>query len=65
MIDSYQQGLFHKLEVIFNRYDSNRQSSFLEIFELLYREKLLSALLTHNGTQEIQSFLINKVRLLI
>ena len=65
LIDSYQQGLFHKLEVIFNRYDSNRQSYFLEIFELLYREKLLSALLTHNGTQEIQSFLINKVRLLV
>ncbi len=34
-------------------------------FELLYREKLLSALLTHNGTQEIQNFLINKVRLLV
>ncbi|HEL1701313.1 TPA: TetR family transcriptional regulator C-terminal domain-containing protein, partial [Streptococcus suis] len=46
-------------------YDGNRHSSFLEIFELLYREKLLSSLLTHNGTQEIQNFLINKVRLLI
>ncbi|HEL1614720.1 TPA: TetR/AcrR family transcriptional regulator [Streptococcus suis] len=65
LIDSYQQGLFHKLEAIFDRYDGNRQSSFLEIFELLYREKLLSALLTHNGTQEIQNFLINKVRLLV
>ncbi|HFI0304624.1 TPA: TetR/AcrR family transcriptional regulator [Streptococcus suis] len=65
LIDSYQQGLFLKLETIFDHYDGNRQSSCLEIFELLYRERLLSSLLTHNGTQEIQSFLINKVRLLI
>lgn len=65
LIDSYQQELFHKLEAIFDRYTGNRQASFLEIFELLYREKLLSALLTHNDTQEIQDFLINKVRLLV
>ncbi|HFI0256015.1 TPA: TetR/AcrR family transcriptional regulator [Streptococcus suis] len=65
LIDSYQQGLFLKLETIFDHYDGNRQSSCLEIFELLYREELLSSLLTHNGTQEIQNFLINKVRLLV
>ncbi|HEM5254581.1 TPA: TetR/AcrR family transcriptional regulator [Streptococcus suis] len=65
LIDSYQQGLFHKLEAIFDRYDGNRQSSFLEIFQLLYREQLLSALLSHHGTQEIQQFLIHKVRILI
>ncbi|HFI0235869.1 TPA: TetR/AcrR family transcriptional regulator [Streptococcus suis] len=65
LIDSYQQGLFHKLEMIFDRYEGDRQTSFTEIFELLYQEELLSALLTQNGTQEIQHFLINKVRLLV
>lgn len=65
LIDSYQQDLFHKLETIFNRYNDKRQSTFLEIFELLYDEKLLSALLTSNGTQEIQNFLINKVKLFV
>lgn len=65
LIDSYQQGLFHKLEMIFDRYDGDRQTSFTEIFELLYQEELLSALLTQNGTQEIQQYLIHKVQLLI
>lgn len=65
LIESYQQDLFHQLEYIFDRYSQSREQVFLEIFEYLYREDLLSALLSHNGTQEIQHFLINKVRLLI
>lgn len=65
LIESYQQSLFHKLEYIFDCYGHSREQVFLEIFKLLYREELLSALLSHNGTQEIQQFLIHKVRLLI
>ncbi|HFU4093079.1 TPA: TetR/AcrR family transcriptional regulator [Streptococcus suis] len=65
LIDSYQQGLFHQLKMIFDHYDGDRQTSFTEIFELLYQEELLSALLTQNGTQEIQQYLIHKFQLLI
>ena len=50
MIDSYQKELFHKLE---------------EIFEFLTREKLLSALLSTNGSKEIQDFLIHKLQRMI
>ena len=61
MIDSYQKELFHKLEYIFDKYEG----AFLEIFEILTREKLLSALLSTNGAKEIQDFLINKLQRMI
>ncbi|CAM4181771.1 TetR family transcriptional regulator [Streptococcus penaeicida] len=65
MIDSYQQMLFHQLEYIFDKdYDDN-EATFLEVFSFLSREKLLSALLSSNGTKELQNFIINKVRILI
>ncbi|MGT2951617.1 TetR family transcriptional regulator [Streptococcus cuniculi] len=65
LIEAYQEALFVELEDIVTQYERDRQEVFLEIFVLLYREQLLSALLTHNGSQEIQAFLINKVRLFI
>ena len=42
MIDSYQKELFHKLEYIFDKYEGKKEGAFLEIFEFLTREKLLS-----------------------
>ncbi|MEG3310086.1 TetR/AcrR family transcriptional regulator [Streptococcus sp. SS-4456] len=65
LIEAYQKDLFHQFEYIFDRHGQNRTQVFLEIFQLLYREQLLSALLSHHGTQEIQQFLIHKVRILI
>ncbi|MGT2933667.1 TetR/AcrR family transcriptional regulator [Streptococcus catagoni] len=65
MIDSYQQMLFHKLEYVFEKEYDNWEQTFLEIFKFLEREKLLSALISSNGTREIQSFIINKVRIMI
>lgn len=65
LIETYQETLFVELEDIVTQYGRDRQEVFLEIFVLLNREQLLSALLTHNGSQEIQAFLINKVRLFI
>lgn len=65
LIEAYQEALFVELEDIVTQYERDRKEVFLEIFVLLYREQLLSALLTHNGSQEIQAFLINKVRLFI
>ena len=65
MIDSYQQELFHKLEYIFDKYEGSNESALLEIFEFLYREQLLSALLSVNGTREIQDFLIHKLQRMI
>ena len=58
MIDSYQKELFHKLEYIFDKYEGKKEGAFLEIFDFLTREKLLSALLSTNGSKEIQDFLI-------
>lgn len=65
LIESYQKDLFIELEEIVNLHDKDKEQAFLEIFSLLHREQLLSALLIDNGSQEIQTFLINKVRLLI
>ena len=57
MIDSYQQALFNKLEYIFDKHENNKGYAFLEIFEFLKRERLLSALISTNGTREIQSYI--------
>ncbi|MBF0787089.1 MULTISPECIES: TetR/AcrR family transcriptional regulator [unclassified Streptococcus] len=65
LIEAYQEALFIEIEDIITQYRRERKEVFLEIFVLLSREQLLSALLTHNGSQEIQAFLINKVRLFI
>ncbi|MGT2715264.1 TetR/AcrR family transcriptional regulator [Streptococcus respiraculi] len=65
LIEAYQEALFVEIEDIVTQHKRDRKEVFLEIFILLSREQLLSALLTHNGSQEIQAFLINKVRLFI
>lgn len=65
MIDYYQQSFFHKLEYIFEKENQSKEHAFLEVFEFLKREQLLSSLLSSNGTRDIQTFIINKVRLLI
>ncbi|MGT2911689.1 TetR/AcrR family transcriptional regulator C-terminal domain-containing protein [Streptococcus cameli] len=65
MIDDYQQSLFHKIEYIFEKSTNSAQETFLEIFEFLHREELFAALLSENGTSEIQQFLRNKVKLMI
>ena len=64
MIDSYQQALFNQLEYIFDKHENNKADAFLEIFEFLKREQLLSSLISANGTKEIQNFIINKVCIL-
>lgn len=65
LIEAYQKELFVELEEIVTLHDKDKERAFLEIFSLLHREQLLSALIADNGSQEIQTFLINKVRLLI
>ncbi|AGM99920.1 TetR/AcrR family transcriptional regulator [Streptococcus iniae] len=65
MIDSYQQILFHKLEYVFDKEHENWEHTFEEIFSFLQNEQLLSALLSVNGTKEIQNFIIHKVRKII
>jgi transcriptional regulator, tetR family len=65
MIDHYQSRLFHTLEYIFGKYTDNKQQVLLEIFEYLHSEPLLAALLTENGTKEIQNFLRNKLLILL
>ena len=57
--------MFHKLEYIFDKYEGKKEGAFLEIFEILTREKLLSALLSTNGAKEILDFLINKLQRMI
>lgn len=65
MIDSYQQILFHKLDYVFDKEYENWEQTFLEIFKFLQSEQLLSALLSVNGTKEIQNFIVHKVRTII
>ena len=65
MIDIYQQTLFSKLEYIFDKNSANQEGAILEVFEFLNREPLFAALLSENGTKEIQEFLKNKFKILI
>lgn len=65
LIDSCQQTLFNQVEYIFEKHEGNKAQAFLEIFEFLKREQLLSALISANGTREFQAFITNKVRIFI
>ena len=65
LIDSCQQTLFNQIEYIFEKHVGDKEAAFLEIFEFLKREQLLSALISANGTREFQTFIVNKVRLFI
>ena len=65
MIDIYQQSLFNKLEYIFDKNQFDKRAAFLEIFEFLDRESLFEALLTQNGTREIQTFIRTKLQKMI
>ena len=65
MIEHYQQKLFHKLEYIFDKYAQDKRNAIIEVFDFLTRESLLSALLTENGTKEIQTFLRHKFQIML
>lgn len=65
MIDLYQSRLFHTLEYIFSKYANDKQQAILEVFEYLQFEPLLAALLSENGTKEIQNYLRNKLLILV
>ena len=65
MIDLYQSRLFHTLEYIFSKYANNKQQAIFEVFEYLQSEPLLAALLSENGTKEIQNYLRNKLLILV
>lgn len=65
MIDKYQQVLFSKLEYVFDKNEFQKEKALLEIFEFLDRESLFAALLTQNGTKEIQTYIRNKLQTMI
>ena len=65
MIDLYQSRLFHTLEYIFSKYANDKQQAIFEVFEYLQFEPLLAALLSENGTKEIQNYLRNKLLILV
>ena len=60
MIEHYQSKLFHTFEYIFQKHANHKRDAILEVFEYLESEPLLAALLSENGTKEIQNFLRNK-----
>lgn len=65
MVEHYQQTFFTKLEDIILSHDGDKATALLEMFTLLAKDELLSTLLSPNGTQELQNFILNKVRLLL
>lgn len=65
MIERYQQGLFHHLELIFEDNQDSIRSAIVQVFSFLQQEPLLAALLTENGTKEIQNFLRRKLQILL
>lgn len=65
MINHYQDKLFHNFEYIFNKHSNHHQHSMTEVLEYLKREPLLAALLSENGTKEIQNILRHKLYILL
>ncbi|WP_270654801.1 TetR/AcrR family transcriptional regulator [Streptococcus gordonii] len=65
LIERYQQGLFQKLETIFEEYYNDRQQAILKVLDFLESEPLFSALLSENGTKEIQTFLRHKFQMML
>ena len=65
MIEHYQSKLFHTFEYIFQKHANHKRDAILEVFEYLESEPLLAALLSENGTKEIQNFLRNKLHILL
>ena len=65
MIEHYQSKLFHTFEYIFQKHANHKRDAILEVFEYLESEPLLAALLSENGTKEIQNFLRNKLHIML
>ncbi|KXT77960.1 TetR/AcrR family transcriptional regulator [Streptococcus sp. DD13] len=65
LIEFYQRDLFSSLEQVFDRNPHNIRQAFFDILSFLQEEQLLTALLGPNGTREIQSYFIHKIRLFI
>ena len=65
MIEHYQSKLFHTFEYIFQKHAYHKRNAILEVFEYLESEPLLAALLSENGTKEIQNFLRNKLHIML
>ena len=65
MIEHYQSKLFHTFEYIFKNMLITKRDAILEVFEYLESEPLLAALLSENGTKEIQNFLRNKLHIML
>ena len=64
MIEHYQSKLFHTFEYIFQNMLITKDA-ILEVFEYLESQPLLAALLSENGTKEIQNFLRNKLHIML
>ncbi|GFH39755.1 TetR/AcrR family transcriptional regulator [Lactococcus insecticola] len=65
MIDQYQHVFFKQLEYIFDKHFEDLHAAVYEIFEMLYHEKLLSALLSENGTREIHIYMRQKLKVIL
>ena len=65
MIDQYQSVFFTKVETIFDQNGTDVRNAIFEIFDFLYQESVLSALLSGNGTREIHIYLRQKLKTLL
>lgn len=65
MIDRYQDKLFKELDAIFEKYGDNKREAIIRVLKVLSQEELIRALLTENGTKEIQTFLRHKLQILL
>ncbi|GAX46567.1 TetR/AcrR family transcriptional regulator [Pseudolactococcus reticulitermitis] len=65
MIDQYQRVFFAKIEAIFDENGTDIHNAIFEIFDFLYQDSVLSALLSENGTREIHIYLRQKFKALL
>lgn len=65
LIDQYQSVFFTELESIFDKDEMSLPEAIFEVFDLLAKESVLSALISENGTREIHIFLRQKFKELL
>ena len=65
LIDRYQRDLFQQFEYIFETYGEDKREAIIRTLKLVREERLVTALLSENGTKEIQNFLRHKLQILM
>ncbi len=62
MIDAYQRTLFSTIQYVFEKNNGDLHATLLETYQFLDRNEIYAALLSENGSKEIQQFMLHKLK---